>query len=154
MKNQITSASAGCSANNVSVSTDIVHNELEQFLNNMPLFHQEETNDENANPNVPLPVLKQANAALTANDIKDIFKSMMSDFKIKNRGGGRTTLPPSQGTDSNGNKTTYCWTHGTTTNLRHNSKSCSRPKEGHKEAAALQNKMDGSTELCRRRNTT
>jgi len=115
----------------------------------MPFF-QEDTNDENADPNVPSPVMEQANAALTASDIKDI----MSDFKTKDKRGGRTPLPPLQGTNADGNKTTYCWTHGTTTNLRHNSKSCSHPKEGHKEAATLQNKMGGSTELCRRTRNT
>jgi len=68
MKNQITSTSAGYSANNVSTITDIVHKELEQFVNNMP-FPQEDTNDENTNPNVPSPVVEQANATLTASDI-------------------------------------------------------------------------------------
>jgi len=120
----------------------------------MPFF-QENTNDENANPNVPSPVVEQANAAITASEIKDIFKSMMNDFKTEDRRGGRAPLPPSQGTDADGTKITYCWTHGITSNLRHNSKSCSRPKEGHMESATLQNKMSVSTECCMRtRNTT
>jgi len=113
MKNQITSASAGYSTNNVSTITDIVHKELEQFVNNMPFF-QEDTNNENTNPNVPSPVVEQANATLTVSDIKDIFKSMMIDFQTKDRRGGRTPLSPSQGTDTDGNKTTYCWTHSIT----------------------------------------
>lgn len=150
MKNQTTSSGAGYSANNVTTITDIVHNELAQFVNNMPFFQQETSNDENANPNVPP---EQANAALTADELKEIFKSMMSEFKNDKRGGGagrnRKPLPPAQGTDEEGNKTTYCWSHGITTNLHHHSKTCKRPKEGHKEAATLQNKMGGSTDLCK-----
>ena len=103
------------------------------------------------NPNVPT---EQANAALTTIELKEIFQSMMSEFKnVDRRGGGggrnRKPVPPAQGTDSKGNKTTYCWSRGITTNLHHNSKGCKRPKEGHKEEATLQNKLGGSTELCK-----
>ena len=35
-------------------------------------------------------------------------KSMMSDFKSKDRRGERNPVPPSQGTDTDGNSTTYC----------------------------------------------
>ena len=74
MKNQVTSEGAGYSANNVSTITDIVHKELEQFVNQMPIYQQEpaqQANDENINPNVQQPAA-QANAALTTNDIKDL----------------------------------------------------------------------------------
>jgi hypothetical protein len=141
-----------CSCNTI---TDIVHTELAQYVNNMPFFQQgAPPNDENADPNVCQPATEQANSALTAIELKDIFKSMMSEFKNVNRRGGRedrirTPLPPAQGTDSDGNKTTYCWSHGITTNLRLNGKGCKRPKEGHKEEATLQNKMGGNTELVK-----
>ena len=154
MKNQTTSSGAGYAANNITTITDIVHTELAQYVNNMPFFQQEAPpNDENADPNIRPPATEQANSALTAIELKDIFKSMMSEFKNVNRRGGRdhnrTPLPPAQGTDSDGNKTTYCWSHGITTNLRHNGKGCKRPKEGHKEEATLQNKMGGNTELVK-----
>jgi len=153
MKNQTTSSGAGYAANNVTTITDIVHNELQQFVNNMPFF-QQTPNDENTDPNVNQPAIEQANAALTAIELKEIFQSMMSEFKNTDRRGGgggrnRKPVPPSQGTDSEGNKTTYCWSHGITTNLHHNSKGCKRPKEGHKEEATLQNKLGGSTDLCK-----
>ena len=146
MKNQATSASAGYSANNVSIITDIVHDELAQYVNNMPFFQQGETNNTNTTTS------EQANATLTTNDIKNIFSTMMSEFKSKRK--EHNPVPPSQGTDTDGNKITYCWTHGTTTNLRHNSKTCSRPKEGHRVEATLQNQMGGSNERCKKRNTT
>ena len=161
MKNQTTSSGAGYAANNVTTITDIVHNELQQFVNNMPFFQQDVPNDENANPNICPPVTEHANAALTAIELKEIFKSMMSEFRNDDRRGGgggggrnRKPLPPAQGTDSEGNKTTYCWSHGITTNLHHNSKGCKRPKEGHKEEATLQNKLGGSTELCKNNRRT
>jgi hypothetical protein len=151
MKNQITSAGAGYSANNVSVITDIVHKQLEQFVNHMPIFQQElepQLNDENRNPNTQMPA--QANAALTTNDIKALFQTMMSEFKPAARRPNPTPLI-SQGTDDEGNKVTYCWSHGTTTNLRHHSKTCKRRKEGHQMEATLQNKMNGSTDKCKPR---
>ena len=151
IKNQTTSSGAGYAANKVTMITDIVYNELAQFVNNLPFFQQGAPNDENADPNVPT---EQANAALTTIELKEIFQSMMSEFKnVDRRGGGggrnRKPVPPAQGTDSKGNKTTYCWSRGITTNLHHNSKGCKRPKEGHKEEATLQNKLGGSTELCK-----
>ena len=151
IKNQTTSSGAGYSANNVTTITDIVHNKLAQFVNNMPFFQQEAPNNENTNPNVPP---EQANAALTAIELKEIFKSMMSEFKNGDKRGGdggrnRKPLPPAQGTDEEGNKTTYCWSHGISTNLHHHSKTCKRPKEGHKEEATIQNKLGGSTDLCK-----
>ncbi len=151
MKNQLTSEGAGYAANNVSVITDIVHKQLEQFVNQMPMFQQDMNHhqeQENSNPNLPAP--EQANAAVTANDIKEIFKTMMSEFKPPNS--RRNNKPPvSQGTNAKGEKITYCWSHGTTTNLRHHSKSCKRQKEGHQPDSTLQNKMNGSDEICMRK---
>ena len=39
---------------------------------------------------------------------------------------------------------TYCYTHGVTTNLSHNSKTCTRRTEGHKEESTYDNRMGGS----------
>jgi hypothetical protein len=145
MKNQTTSEGAGYSSNNVSTITDIVHRELEQFVNQMPIYQQ----DENTNPNPQPPA--QANAALTATDVKDLFKSLMSEYKPTGRRSTDSKPLVSQGTDDKGNKITYCWSHGTTSNLRHHSKTCKRQKEGHQHEATLQNKMNGSTERCKPR---
>jgi hypothetical protein len=86
MKNQLTSSGAGYSANKASVIADIVHKQLEHFVNQMPLFQQDPeqypSSDENSDPNVSPP--DQANAALTTKDIKELFKTMMSDFKQPN----------------------------------------------------------------------
>jgi hypothetical protein len=147
MKNQLTSKRAGYSANNVSTITDIVHKELEQFVNQMPLYQEptQHVNDENSNPNVqPAPV--QANAALTTNNVKDLFQTMMTKFKPNRRRPLDSKPLVSQGTNDAGNKITYCWSHGITSNLRHHSKTCKCQKEGHQINATLQNKMNGSDE--------
>jgi hypothetical protein len=156
MKNQLTSSGAGYSANNVSVITDIVHKQLEHFINQMPIFQQDPeqypSNNENSDPNTTPP--DQANAALTTKDIKELFKTMMSDFKQPNPPNKRrTSTKPlvAQGKDTDGKDITYCWSHGITTNLRHTSASCNRQKEGHKTDATLQNKLSGSAERCKPR---
>ena len=38
---------------------------------------------------------------------------------------------------------TYCWSHGTTSNLRHNSMTCMYKKDGHQDASTYSNKMGG-----------
>jgi hypothetical protein len=116
-------------------------------------------------PNIQQP-LGQANAALTADQIKTIMKDMLQEFQTSRRSNNNTNSgngngngnqnrnrppPESQGTNDEGNKITYCWTHGITTNLRHNSQNCSRQKEGHKADATLTNKMGGCTEICQPR---
>lgn len=56
----------------------------------------------------------------------------------------QTTTPlVCQGYDDKGKPITYCWSHGITQNLKHDSKNCIRKKEGHKENATLHNKMGG-----------
>jgi hypothetical protein len=86
MKNQLTSESAGYSVNNISVTTNIVQKQLKHFVNQMPIYQQEPAqpaNNESLNPNVQPPV--QANAVLTTNDIKELFKTMMSEFKPESK---------------------------------------------------------------------
>ena len=41
----------------------------------------------------------------------------------------------------------YCWTHGFTTNPKHTSTTCNRPKPDHKIEATADNKLDGSTHV-------
>ena len=45
--------------------------------------------------------------------------------------------------DTKGKSITYCWSHGWTRNLDHNSKMCSRPLDGHKTESTMNNKMGG-----------
>jgi len=41
--------------------------------------------------------------------------------------------------------TTYCWTHGHSKNLQHDSKTCNNKGEGHKDTVTATNTQDGST---------
>jgi hypothetical protein len=70
MKNQLTSKAAGYSANHATFVTDLIHQELQQFVNHMPIFQQEQTNNENIAPNKQ-PAPDNANAALTTDALKD-----------------------------------------------------------------------------------
>ena len=54
--------------------------------------------------------------------------------------------------NANGLPITYCWSHGTTSNIWHNRKICKLQKEGHKSNATYQNNMGGSTERCKVQN--
>jgi hypothetical protein len=86
-KNHLTTKAAGYSANQTTFFTDLIHQELQQFVNHMPFFQQESTkqeltNDKNQDPN-PQPAPDNANAALTTNTLKEIFKSMMQEHKSK-----------------------------------------------------------------------
>ena len=62
----------------------------------------------------------------------------------------RRQCPAAQGMDS-GVPVTYCWSHGITQNLWHNSRTCTRTITGHKNEATYDNKMGGSTQRCSRR---
>jgi hypothetical protein len=152
MKNQLTSKAAGySSANQTTFVTDLIHQELQQFVNHMPIFQQDPANDENQNPNVQqAPVLEptptNANAAITTDALKDIFKSLMKEHKTNNPS---KVKPKAQGKDENDKDITYCHSHGITSNLWHNSTTCSRKKEGHNDTATLNNKLGGNTERCK-----
>ena len=82
---------------------------------------------------------------LAANNNSDTGRSGGGNY---NRNRNRDTLV-AQGADDDGTPITYCWSHGITRNLKHNSKDCKRKKEGHKDAATLTNKMGGCTERCK-----
>jgi hypothetical protein len=94
----------------------------------MPIFRQDpdqQTKNENSNHNVP--PIDQANGALTTDEIKELFKTMMGKFKPPNKRHNTSSKPlVAQGKDTGGHDITYCWSHGITTDLCHNSKSCNR----------------------------
>ncbi len=152
MKNQLTSKAAGYSANQATFVTDLIHQELQQFVNHMPIYQQQDpANDENKDPNIqsepaPQQPPANANAAITADTLKDIFKSLMKEHKTNNPA---KVKPKAQGKDDNDKDITYCHSHGITSNLWHNSTTCSRKKEGHNEAATLNNKLGGNTDRCK-----
>jgi hypothetical protein len=147
MKNALTSKAAGYSANQATFVTDIVHQQLQQFVNNMPIYQQGPENDENQDPN-SRPAPNNANAALTTDSLKEIFQTMMQEHTNKNNAPAKVK-PKSQGKDDTGKDITYCHSHGITSNLWHNSKTCKRKREGHKSEATLNNKMDGCADRCK-----
>jgi hypothetical protein len=145
MKNHLISTAARYSANQTTYVTDLIHQELQQFVNHMPFFKQKPANDENQDPNSP-PAPDNANAAITTDTLKDIFKSMMNEHKMNDP---PKTKSKAQGKDDKDKDITYCHSHGITSNLWHNSATCSRKKEGHKDAATFNNKLGGNTDRCK-----
>ena len=106
------------------------------------------------------PPTEQANATqgINANEIKNMIKEALKDqTNNKEYRGGRKNqyskkkeLPAQAIVD--GYPVSYCWSHGVTRNLNHASHSCSRKKEGHKDAATYDNRMGGSDEVQKPRN--
>ena len=151
-QNETTSGTAGYSANAVR---ELVHEELATIVADQPPptgFTQEHFQS----GDLCQPIQDSANA-VTLEDMKALFKTMLAEH-------GSTTPPPTsdgnrnprkhliaQGYDTAGAPITYCWSHGITKNLKHNSKECKRKKEGHKDEATLNNKMGGCTERCKAR---
>jgi len=62
---------------------------------------------------------------------------------INNNNRRRNTKPKAQAL-IDGIPVTYCWLHGITQNLYHNSCNCKRKKDGHKDEATYNNRMGGS----------
>ena len=46
-------------------------------------------------------------------------------------------------------KKSYCWTHGVTTNMEHDSGTCDNQHTDHHNAATFDNRMGGSDHTCR-----
>ena len=145
-KNAPTTSTAGYSANQLE---EMVKQEMNAILQTWAMVDTD--TDANAHPPAEPPAIPTD--AINANSTLDDLVSEIR--KLKNQVNGRRPArekPAPQGTDTNGDPITYCWTHGTTRNLWHNSHTCSRPKDGHKKEATLQNKMGGSEERCKPRN--
>ena len=45
-------------------------------------------------------------------------------------------------------KKSYCWTHGVTTNMEHDSGTCDNQHREHQETATFDNRMGGSESIC------
>jgi hypothetical protein len=154
MKNQLTTKASGYSTNQTTFVTDLIHQELQQFVNHMPIFQQDPTNNENHDPNVPTPpvlapTLPNANTAITTDTLKDIFKTLMKERKSNSSSNNTKTKPKAQGKDKNDKDITYCHSHSITSNLWHNSATCSRKKEEHEATATLNNKLGGNEAHCK-----
>jgi hypothetical protein len=57
------------------------------------------------------------------------------------------TPAPAANTPTTTPRTSYCWTHGTSRNLRHNSTTCLYKGDGHQDAATHDNTMGGNTKV-------
>lgn len=148
-KNTATTGSEGYSANAIqSQVADHMNAILQQW---MQPEDEAAFPEENAPHEVPT---ETANATLDLDEFKkEMIKIATDAVKTAKNVPTRQTYA-SQGQDNSGKDVTYCWSHGITRNLAHNSKRCSRKKEGHQESATLDNKMGGSTDRCKPRNTT
>ena len=103
----------------------------------------------------------QAANAITANDIETIVNAILQRTNNNSKGNTSTTngdeskktkkIQVAQGFNTTGEPISYCWSHGITKNLRHNSMACRRKKEGHQDKATLTNKMNGSEQVCEKR---
>ena len=130
---------ANCTQVQEIVQTELA-NLMEQWLQDSPT-------DTSPPPEAP----EAANATIESlqKELEDMKK------KLSNRKTHKKSTPlVAQGYDSEGTPITYCWSHGITQNLHHNSKSCNRKKEGHKDEATLHNKMGGCTDRCKARPRT
>ena len=145
-QNITTSGTAGYSANAVR---ELVQNELASVIADQPPLDAGTPPTEEDLSQFMCPPTESANA-VTLEDMKTLFQSMLNEHSPRTTGNHRQTLV-AQGNDADGTRITYCWSHGITRNLKHNSKDCKRKKEGHKDDATLTNKMGGCTERCKAR---
>ena len=149
-KNQ-SNAEAGYSANQMEqIIQRQVQTEMAALLNAMPQF------DENPPPlaeevptAVPPAAPPAANATVTLDAIAKLIDKKLKTARITQT---PSVKPPPQGT-VDGIPVTYCWSHGITANLFHNSMTCRRCKEGHKKEATLNNRMGGSDVRNKKRET-
>ena len=98
----------------------------------------------------------EAANAISTTDIENIVKRMMPNKENaknpnNNNKKNNNTIRVAQGFNTNGDPISYCWSHGVTKNLGHTSTTCRRKKEGHQDAATLNNRMNGSNEVCEKR---
>lgn len=139
---------AGYSANKMEqLIQQRVQAEMSALLNSIS---QEEDEAPPLTEETPAPASAQAaNATVTLDAIAKLIDAKLKTAKINPTS---TTQPRPQGT-IDGIPVTYCWSHGITANLFHNSKTCRRCKEGHKKEATLNNRMGGSDVRNKKRET-
>ena len=119
--------------------------------------NQEPNTQANTNANHP-----PAANSLTEKDVEAIIQQYVK--KTTGSTGNNSTTPTNtstskkphkvrvaQGFNSEGDPISYCWSHGVTKNLSHNSMTCKRKKEGHQDKATLNDRKNGSDEVCEKR---
>ena len=78
MKNQLISEGSGYSARNISVIADIVHQQLENFVNHKSIYQKDTKNQEDAKNTAQNEETQvQVNATLKTSNIKELVKSIM-----------------------------------------------------------------------------
>ena len=109
----------------------IVHEKMQEFINQMVPFYQslseeESENDKNCSPNIS--TTTSANT-VTMESIEQMLHNCFQDNNSKSNSRNNNKAPlVAQGHGANGLPITYCWSHGITSNLRHNSKYFKRQK--------------------------
>ena len=92
--------------------------------------------------------------AVTAKDIKRVVEEVLRDYDPPARNTRRAKRRRYNDTQHkaqailDGVPVTYCYTHGITTNLKHNSHTCTKRCKGHDESATYQNRKGGSEVRC------
>ena len=96
---------------------------------------------------------KTTNATPATNDAAAAPLSELAALKLENARlkklipANATTTPPTTNNSGNRPNLTYCWTHGTSKNWRHTSKTCLAKGPGHQDDSTAENKMGGSTKI-------
>jgi hypothetical protein len=124
------------------------------------------TNHIASTPNLPIHQVAEqaaskakanANAKIIADTVRTQVEQALAAMNINNHGNnnGGNNSGYSNGSNNTDNRHTksYCWTHGTTQNLCHNSQTCNFRADGNKENATTCDKMGSSTRICGARNS-
>ena len=148
--NQTTTAEATYTANQVE---EILHKEMALWTAQVAQQQNQGKSNPTTDNAITTPEQDNANTGLTAANVREIIKTAISEnSNNRNEGGGR------RNGRNNGRKTqqlkaqaleegipvSYCWSHGVTQNLRHNSQTCNRKNQAHKDNATYQSRMEGT----------
>ena len=76
----------------------------------------------------------------------------MMDQRLPDSNSSARRNNPRKDNNQRGKKTekpkSYCWSHGVTRNMDHNSGTCDNQHTGHQRDATLDNRMGGSDRIC------
>ena len=93
------------------------------------------------------PASDLAALALKHQQLVDAMAALKASLVVKKSSAARKARPPA---DPNA-PTSYCWSHGTSTNLSHDSGTCENQAPGHQHEATATNKMGSSTRIYKAR---
>ena len=83
--------------------------------------------------------------------ITALMAAMMDQQLPENNSNARRNNPRKEGNQqgkSTDKPKSYCWSHGVTRNMDHNSRTCDNQHTGHQSEATLDNRMGGSDRTC------